>query len=353
MSQRVATAHFERANQLSAAGDFDEAINELARGTRAGDLHCTRELGLRLLSGDRAPLMPAEGLSFLDDALEQGMGEVGARAAGRLTLGANFPPDWKLALDWLRRSAEAGWERSQVQLLGLCDDRALAARMASAPRIDWKAVAAAVELDSWKRCPPAKVLSDDPRLSSFIGFVRPELCRFILSLTEGRLEPAKVYDPVNLKDIVMPHRNNTLATFDFYSIEMVQALIQSRMAAACGIPERHMEAPSVLHYAPGEEIRDHYDFVDPKSTPDYAAEIARNGQRIITFLVYLNDDYDGGETNFPRLDVCHKGECGEGFYFTNALADLSPDMRVLHAGCPTTRGEKFIITQFIRNRPTR
>ena len=56
----------------------------------------------------------------------------------------------------------------------------------------------------------------------------------------------------------------------------------------------------MLHYSPGEQIANHFDFVDPKSTPDYAGEIARNGQRIITFIVYLNDDYDGGETAFPR-----------------------------------------------------
>jgi hypothetical protein len=136
-------------------------------------------------------------------------------------------------------------------------------------------------------------------------------------------------------------------------VELVHALIQARMAAACGIPERFMEAPSVLHYDPGEQIRDHYDFVDPESTDDYAGEIARNGQRRVTFLLYLNDDYDGGETTFPKLGISHKGRCGEGLYFVNTLPDDSPDLRMLHAGCPTSRGEKWIITQFIRSRPTR
>ncbi len=44
---------------------------------------------------------------------------------------------------------------------------------------------------------------------------------------------------------------------------------------------------------------------------------------------------------------------GEGIYFVNALPDMQPDLRMLHAGRPTTRGEKWIVTQFIRNRPTR
>ena len=50
-------------------------------------------------------------------------------------------------------------------------------------------------------------------------------------------------------------------------------------------------------------ISNHYDFVDPKSTQDYAGEIARNGQRLITFILYLNDDYEGGETAFPKLGL--------------------------------------------------
>lgn len=353
MTQASGSSFLERAAQRDAAGDHDEAINELARGTKAGDRASTAALGLRLLIGDRAPLLPSEGLRFLDDLCGLGSGEAAARAAGLLALGVHLPPNRALALEWLRKSADAGWEPAQRQLLALCDDRDLAARAATSSGIAWKSVAAAIDLASWDRAPAANVLSDEPRVSTFPGFIRKEICEFLISLTPGRLEPAKVYDPVNREDIIAAHRNNTLATFDVHSVELAHVLVQARMAAACGIPARHMEAPSVLHYDPGEQIADHFDFVDPKSTPDYAGEIARNGQRIITFIVYLNENYDGGETAFPRLGFSHKGSTGEGIYFVNALADLTPDLRMLHAGCPTTRGEKWIVTQFIRSRPTR
>jgi hypothetical protein len=175
----------------------------------------------------------------------------------------------------------------------------------------------------------------------------------LIETASGRLAPALVYDPVNRQDVVAAHRNNTAATFDVSSVEFIHALVQARMSVACGVSERMMEGPAILHYSPGEQIQNHYDFVDPKSTPDYAGEIARNGQRVITFLLYLNEDYDGGETAFPRLGLVHKGRRGEGLFFINALPDLSPDVRTLHAGCPTTRGEKWIVSQFIRSRPTR
>jgi prolyl 4-hydroxylase len=343
----------QRAAQRDAAGDHDEAINELARGTKAGDLPSTRALGLRLLTGNYAPLMPREGLDFIGEACDRGDGEAAARAAGTLGLGVNQPANWPLALEWLRRSAAAGWEPSQRQLLALCEDRALAERGATGAGSHWREVAAAVDLASWRRAPPAEIHHVDPRVSGFPGMVRREVCDCLIFYAHGRLEPAKVYDPVARADIVHAHRNNTLATFDVHRVELVHALLQGRMAAACGIAERYMEAPSVLHYAPGEQIADHYDFVDPETTPDYPGEIARNGQRVITFLVYLNQDYEGGETDFPRLGVKHKGRIGEGFYFVNALPDMTPDKRALHAGCPIIRGEKWIVTQFIRGRPTR
>jgi len=111
-----------------------------------------------------------------------------------------------------------------------------------------------------------------------------------------------------------------------------------------------MEGATVLHYAPGEQISNHYDFVDP-SMPGYEEEVRTRGERIMTFLVYLNEGYDGGETEFPRLGVRHKGRRGEGLYFVNALPEGTPDRRTWHAGRPPVADEKWILSQFIRNRP--
>ena len=118
-----------------------------------------RHLGLRLLIGDRAPLLPAEGLRFVGQACDAGIPEAAARAAGLLALGVHTPPDWPLALRWLCRSASGGWEPAQRQLLALCDDRELARRAEAAQVVDWHAVGAAVRLDEWRRCPEARCRS--------------------------------------------------------------------------------------------------------------------------------------------------------------------------------------------------
>jgi prolyl 4-hydroxylase len=238
-------------------------------------------------------------------------------------------------------------------LLGLTGASASTAAPAAGHGQYWSDLSHRIDLSAWRTSPPPRVLNDEPRVSVFPGFMTSQLCQVMIGFADGRLEPARVYNPNSGADIVYAHRSNTVAQFGMESVEFLHVLLQARMAAACGAPPTHFEAPTQLHYAVGEQIADHYDFVDPRVAEDYAGEIARNGQRIITFIVYLNDGYQGGETSFRKLGISHRGALGEGIYFVNALGDLTPDMRMVHAGEPITQGEKWIVTQFIRSRPMR
>ena len=78
--------------------------------------------------------------------------------------------------------------------------------------------------------------------------------------------------------------------------------------------------------------------------------MAERGQRIVTFLIYLNEGFVGGETDFPRLGLRHKGAKGDALYFGNLDPAGAPDPRTLHAGLPPTRGEKWLFSQWVRNR---
>ena len=53
----------------------------------------------------------------------------------------------------------------------------------------------------------------------------------------------------------------------------------------------------------------------PLQTPDYEQELAENGQRILTFLVYLNDDYEGGKTEMPLARRLTQRAEGRGVVF--------------------------------------
>ena len=109
-----------------------------------------------------------------------------------------------------------------------------------------------------------------------------------------------------------------------------------------------MEASTVLHYAVGQTIGHHYDFVDP-AHPGYAEEVRTRGHRVVTFLIYLNAGYEGGETIFPRIGVRHVGQRGEGLLFVNTLPDGQANLRTLHSGEPPTRGGSGCLA--VRSRP--
>jgi hypothetical protein len=182
--------------------------------------------------------------------------------------------------------------------------------------------------------------------------VPPAACAWLIHRGSGRQQRAIVYDSVSRSNVVHSMRTNTMAVFDYTTIDVVQFLLQARMSLTCGYPMQHFETPQILHYNVGEQITPHFDFIDAQAA-DYARQIQEKGQRMITFLLYLNDEYEGGETTFPELGIVHRGTKGNGLYFINAHPDLKPDRRMLHTGSPPVSGEKWIVTQFIVSKTLR
>jgi hypothetical protein len=340
------------ASRHDAAGDHDAAVNALALATQRGDLQAMTQLGLRLLVGDRAPALPRDGAGLLLDAYKQGSAEAAERLAVLAALGCYTRQSFADAFDLLTAAAERGSSAARGQLAVLSPDGELVRSVcAGRPvRADiWRRLARSVDVAVWGAAPPARTLNESPLVRCFAEFATPSVCTWLIERSRGRLHRARVYDAEAGADIENENRTNTIAEFNLAEADMVHVAIQVRMAACCGIPVEQMEAPAVLHYDVGEQIGNHFDFIDPK-VPNYADEIAKRGERVVTFLVYLNDAYDGGETDFPLLGARHKGTSGEGLFFVNALSNGAPDTRMLHAGRPPRSAEKWIVSQFIRNR---
>ena len=55
---------------------------------------------------------------------------------------------------------------------------------------------------------------------------------------------------------------------------------------------------------------------------------------------------------FPRIDWKHRGRIGDAMLFLNVTTpDRQPDPLSLHAGLPVTRGRKWMLSQWVRDRP--
>ena len=349
VSHDLATA--ERHDSL---GEHAQAIDCLARAAQGGNNEAMTQLAKRLIAGDRAPMMPKEGARLLLDAARAGDGEAAAALAVLLALGAYVPQNMGAAFDTLGFAAERGSESARQQLSILLPAHPLtqeAQRSNSAAVSPWRQLAteAARTEAQWN----ASALAPWPHAPVYPvhRMLSPGLCDWLIARSRGRLTRARVYDSDGDTDLVHPTRANSAAAFNLVEAELIHIVVQARMARVCGVPLRHLEPLTVLHYATGEQVRNHFDFVDPQSR-HYATELERNGQRRLTFLIYLNDGYTGGETDFPHLGVRFKGEQGAGLFFVNADENDRPDQRMLHAGLAPAAGEKWIVSQFIRNRPT-
>ena len=70
--------------------------------------------------------------------------------------------------------------------------------------------------------------------------------------------------------------------------------------------------------------------------------------RQLTALIWLNGDFEGGETHFPDIDITVRGGIGDMLVFRNITGDGEPDSRMLHAGLPATNGVKWLASRWIR-----
>jgi prolyl 4-hydroxylase len=241
---------------------------------------------------------------------------------------------------------------AQAELAGLSGDWALAKALRDGSGNPPESAHAddAVDLASWVTLPAAQVLVPSPRIVAVPGFLSPELCDWLIGRARPDLKRAQTFDPRTGGAQVHEGRNHSCIGFNVVRSDVVFAIMRARMALLTGHSLMGFEDTSVLHYSPGEQFAPHYDFIEA-NTAAGQREIASAGQRAVTFLAYLNEGYDGGETAFPVLGRSFKGKKGDALFYDNALPDGSPDRRTLHAGTPLKRGEKWLTSQWIRSRP--
>lgn len=119
-------------------------------------------------------------------------------------------------------------------------------------------------------------------------------------------------------------------------------------SAITGLPISHQEKPNFIKYKSGGFYKPHYDGFE--ETAELGAQkIKQFGQRMFSSILYLNDDFDGGETVFPKIDKTIKPSPGKMYIWRNAFDDLKLDKNSLHAGNPIEAGVKYIIVIWTRS----
>lgn len=118
------------------------------------------------------------------------------------------------------------------------------------------------------------------------------------------------------------------------------------------IPRKYFELPHIVKYNPNGQYKNHHDFFH-KNTDYYSNCMKEGGQRTKTIILYLNDDFTGGETNFPEKNITVKPETGAICIWNNIDENNNPDHDSIHAGLPVISGTKYIMVIWVREGPFR
>ena len=162
-------------------------------------------------------------------------------------------------------------------------------------------------------------------------------CAWLREAGEPALRPSLVADPGTGRMVPHPVRSSDAAMFGVFAEDLVVNALNRRIAALSGTRPDQGEPLQLLRYRPGGEYKPHMDALP-----------AEPNQRILTVLVYLSDDYEGGETSFPNTGLSFRGRSGDALLFRNAGDDGRADPLALHAGLPVTSGVKYLASRWIR-----
>ncbi len=311
----------------------DAAFQAQARARYAGNPQAMTALATRLMVGRDAPFSPIDGLALLQEAAHQNDGAAWAALAVMAAAGVAREASWTDAFTALARAVELKHPAAvrQQQLLSALNVRT------------------AVDAEAWIARFDTSVLREQPRFAAHSGLLPLALCKYLIKASTPRLQRAQVFDAHSGTLKTDPMRTNTTAAYSVIDTDVVMQLARARLAHASGVAFDALEPMEVLHYTGGELYKPHIDFFHP-SRSGYADEMRIRGQRIRTCLVYLNAGYEGGETEFPQLGIKFRGETGEALVFDNVGADGAGDMNTVHTGLPVTRGEKWLLSQWIRDK---
>jgi prolyl 4-hydroxylase len=308
-----------QAEALAASGRVPEALLLLNRAAGANHPDALFKLAEWRIRGERLPrdLEAARGL--LGRAAAAGNVNAEIIHTNFTANGTGGPSQWPQAIDLLRKLAvKHDKARRQLEVVN-----AMALTDAGDPL----------------SLPEGELLSESPYVMLFSGAFTPSECKYVAEAAEPLFKPSVVVDERTGRQIKNPIRTSDGAGFTWALENPAIHAINRRLAALSGTDVDQGEPLQVLRYKAGQEYKPHHDAI-----------AGFDNQRAVTMLIYLNDNYKGGETRFLKTGLDVKGKRGDALLFRNVGPDGRADETATHAGMPVKGGVKLIASRWIRER---
>jgi prolyl 4-hydroxylase len=233
-----------------------------------------------------------------------------------LANGATGARDWPQAL--MRLAMEARVDRLRAWMLQLI--QAMHLTLSGDP----------TRIESGER------LSEAPEVTIFRQGFSAQECDFLMTVAEPTYEESKVIGMEG--DVRTMLRTSDGSTMHWLIEDPATHALNRRLAAFSGTNVDQGEPLHILRYRPGQEYRPHVDW------------LLDDNPRVLTALVYLNEDYTGGETLFVKTGLKVRGRKGDVLVFKSKAKDGGLDPLSEHAGLPVMSGTKYLASRWIRER---
>jgi len=175
-------------------------------------------------------------------------------------------------------------------------------------------------------------------------FLDAQECQDVIKVMEVNLKASTVTDPNADKSV------RTSSTSHLLCMDPVIEKIERKIHNFMDIGLAYGEELQGQRYEIGQEFKQHTDYFDGNAT--YNLMHMDRGQRTWTFMVYLDDCEEGGQTKFTRLNFDIKPEAGKALVWNNQRPDGQGNHYTEHWGMPVIKGQKNIITKWMREKPS-
>ena len=195
------------------------------------------------------------------------------------------------------------------------------------------------------------LIHHDPIIYTVDDFLTDEECQHFIDLALPNLEQSGVTgykkDSTKRHDRVMKSHRNSMQAWIRPELDEITRSVWGRICNLVQLPKENTEKFQVMRYTKGQTFRAHMDaFHEKEGESEYLED---GGQRVVTAMVYLNDNVVGGEIEFNKLRYYIKPKKGMLLVWHNCLKDTDkPHPESMHTGRTVKAGEKWAFSLWIR-----
>lgn len=172
-------------------------------------------------------------------------------------------------------------------------------------------------------------------------YLDTDICeQLINTINQQSSKKAEIQDINNANiSVVSEHRNNEIASLGSQTNQIHSAfksLFRNQVPQYYGKEISHFEVPQALKYTEGGFYQFH---ADSENWNNETKKWEKKINRDVSLLLYLNEDFEGGEIIFPNFNFKLKPKKG-------MLLCFPSDHRYIHKAEKTTSGKRYVIVSW-------